>query len=607
LIVAGDQRQLPPTSFFELGLDSDDEWEEEQLDEFDSILDACKASGAFRGIPLRWHYRSQHEDLITYSNYSFYDGKLITFPGACAKADDLGMETFLVQGVYRRGGPRDNPVEAAKVVERVLHHTRTHPGLSIGVVALSEAQAATIEAVWERQRQSYPELPELSSEDPLAGAFVKNLETVQGDERDIIIFSIGYGPDESGRFTLSFGPINPSGGQRRLNVAITRARRRVEVVCSIRAGDIHEGTNSEGVRHLRRFLDFAAREENRAGALGLELGPSGRDVESPFEADVARLVRSWGFDVVPQVGCADYRIDLGVRHPQRPGEYALGVECDGAMYHSSRVARDRDRLRAEVLGRLGWKLHRIWGPSWYRERRREESRLRKAIEQAIEGVSPPPMKSPALAEPQPPVLAEPGPSAVRPAWVKPYVVCELPPTTSNFAMHESGAQMELRRLLIEVVRIEGPVHPEVALRRIRAAWGVGRAGSRIRAAFAGVVASLQARMSVGLDGFAKGGDGFLRMAGQDVSHVRTPSPNNPETLRNVGEVPPEEIGLALLSFAREALSIDSDELLVGVARLFGWDRLGAGISSRLSTHLEKLLRDKQLIRVNGRISPAGPS
>jgi hypothetical protein len=266
-------------------------------------------------MALRWHYRSQHEDLITYSNYSFYDGQLITFPSANTHGPDVGIELFVVPGVYRRGGARDNPIEAARVVERVLFHVREHPHLSIGVVAFSEAQASTIEGEILRCSEESPELRVMLEGDRLHGGFVKNLESVQGDERDIIIFSIGYGRDEAGRFTLNFGPLNKLGGHRRLNVAITRARRRVEVVSSIEASDFVGDLRSDGVRHLRRYLDFAARSENRLAALGVELGPSGRDSESPFEEEVARVVRSWGYDVVPQVGCADYRIDMAVKHP----------------------------------------------------------------------------------------------------------------------------------------------------------------------------------------------------------------------------------------------------------------------------------------------------
>jgi very-short-patch-repair endonuclease len=195
----------------------------------------------------------------------------------------------------------------------------------------------------------------------------------------VLIFSIGYGPDENRKITMNFGPLNRQGGWRRLNVAITRARYRNEIVSSIRAGDIPESATAEGVRHLRRYLDYAARG---LPALALDTSAGG-DAESPFEESVISVIRSWGYDLTPQVGTAGYRIDIGVRHPGHVGVYALGIECDGYQYHSSKVARDRDRLREKVLQGLGWQLHRIWGTAWYRDRNGEERKLRAAIEQAI--------------------------------------------------------------------------------------------------------------------------------------------------------------------------------------------------------------------------------
>ena len=224
LIVAGDQKQLPPTSFFDRTADTDEEDIDEQVLDFESVLDRCKAQG-FVPLPLNWHYRSRHEALITYSNHSFYDGRLHTFPGAVFDSADLGVELFNVDGIYRRGGTRDNPAEAAAVVDRVLFHRQRHAEATLGVVTLSTAQQAAVEAEIERRSESEPELRHLTTDDRLSGFFVKNLESVQGDERDIIILTIGYGPDEAGKLTMNFGPMNREGGERRLNVAVTRARR----------------------------------------------------------------------------------------------------------------------------------------------------------------------------------------------------------------------------------------------------------------------------------------------------------------------------------------------------------------------------------------------
>lgn len=596
LIVAGDEQQLPPTSFFDAAFgDTDDAYDEEEFDEFESILKLCLGSGGLRRLPLKWHYRSQHEALILYSNHSFYEGRLISYPGAVHAADDLGVELFHVpDGVYRRGTSRDNPREAEVVVDRMMHWAEwslAHPknAVTIGVVAFSEAQASAIEVELDRRRQLRPDLDVFFVEDDrLDGYFIKNLENVQGDERDVMIFSIGYGRDENGKFTMSFGPINRAGGYRRLNVAITRARRRVEVVSSVRA-DQFTHSEREGVRHLQRYLDFAARGES---ALALEVADSGLDVESPFEDEVLRVIRSWGHDATPQVGSAGYRIDIGVRHPIEVGRYALGIECDGAMYHSSRVARDRDRLRQEVLEGLGWRLHRIWGTSWYRDRQGQEQLLRDAIEAAIAGQPPAPRKG--RFDPQPTwtedvyeIVSVDG----RPSWAEQYVVSSPNPPSTWGEMHDYAAQSDLRRMIEEVVAVEGPVAREVVLRRVREAWGVGRAGSRIRAAFDEAVKTLRSRGRV-----VESEKGFLMMEGADPTRVRVPDADDPTTRRAIAEVPVSELRAAILGIVGDAIHAGRDELTFAVARLYGWNRRGTDISTALERAVTYLLQMKRLTR-----------
>jgi hypothetical protein len=597
LIVAGDEQQLPPTSFFEVSMaEGDDEYEEDQFDEFESILKLCQGAGGIRLLPLRWHYRSQHEDLILYSNYSFYEGRLVSFPGAVHDGEDLGVAFIHVpDGVYRRGTSRDNPREAKAVVERVLNWAEwslAHPDreVTLGVVAFSEAQASAIEAELDRQRQERPDLDAFFQEGRLDGYFIKNLENVQGDERDVMIFSVGYGRDENGKFTMNFGPVNRSGGRRRLNVAITRARRRVEVVSSVRAEDFHGEMSAEGVRHLKRYLDFAARGQT---ALSLEVGDTELDAESPFEEEVIRVIRSWGYDAVPQVGAAGYRVDIGVRHPTEPGRYALGVECDGAMYHSSRVARDRDRMRQQVLEGLGWRLHRIWGTAWYRDRASQEQRLREAIEAGIAGEVPVPRRrrldpAPDWTEDVYEVVAPDD----RPSWAEIYAICTPePPSSRKLQMHDLWAQADLRRMIEEVVATEGPISRELVLRRIREAWGVGRAGSRIRDAFDKAVRTLKSRGSL-----LEPEKGQLMLEGADPNRVRIPDAENPATRRSIDEVPSTELRTAIEYVVRDAMQVSRDELTQAVARLYGWNRRGREIGAALDRAITYLLRMKRLAR-----------
>lgn len=585
LIVAGDQKQLPPTSFFAgSSAANDDEYDEEQIDEFESVLDLCKATGALAALPLQWHYRSQHESLITYSNYKFYGGDLHTFPGATQEATDVGIELFKVDGVYRRGGARDNPIEAIKVVERIRYHRLNHPELTLGVVTFSGAQEDAIQRELERQAQLYPELADLTSDDRLDGFFVKNLENVQGDERDIIIFSIGYGFDEHGKFTMQVASLNRRGSERRLNVAITRAKRRVEIVTSVLAEDFSGTATAGAMLHLPRYLDFAKRG---MPALAADVAESLGDVESPFEDEVVRTIRSWGFDAVPQVGVAGYRVDIGIRHLERPGLFVLGVECDGAMYHSSKVARDRDRLRQQVLEGLGWTIHRIWGPTWYRNRAEQEVRLRDAIDDAIRGhstrptIPTKPMESVSVQE------VEVDFDAV-PLWSEPYRLAELDAQYTGYDMHEPEARPQLQRLVEEVARQEGPVHRDRVLRAVRIAWGVGRAGPRIKDAFDSAVRAL-GRKALDVDAV-----GFLRLESSTLSKVRVPT-DDPESRREAKHVPQAELQLAIAHLVSDAHAITRDEVSVRVARLFGWSRRGPDVTAALDRAIEILVRNDLVI------------
>ena len=589
LIVAGDQKQLPPTSFFDPTADTDEEDIDEQVLDFESVLDRCKAQG-FVPLPLNWHYRSRHEALITYSNHSFYNARLHTFPGAVFDSADLGVELFNVGGIYRRGGTRDNPAEAAAVVDRVLFHRQHHAEATLGVVALSTAQQAAVEAEIERRSESEPELRHLTTDDRLSGFFVKNLESVQGDERDIIILTIGYGPDEAGKLTMNFGPMNREGGERRLNVAITRARRRVEVISSISGGHI---TSDRGaLNHLRRYLDFA---ERGTAALAIDLQGSVGDAESPFEEEVLRSIRAMGRQAVPQVGVAGYRVDIGIRHPTKPGSFLLGVECDGASYHSSKVARDRDRLRQEVLEGLGWNIHRIWSTAWFADRASEEERLQSSIDEALKG----PVRStevPTRAVPAAPtVKIERVDFQAQPDWVVEYVEPRAPRgPSSRSEFHDPESRYLISWQIQGVVEAHGPIHSDAVLRAVRAEWGLNRAGQRMRDAFARATSFLCRSPTIEMEG------DWLRCPGQGPS-VRVPmfdgSPRRP-----VGEVPPDEIQRALLLLLNDAGPSKSENLRQAWGRLYGWARIGADIEIAFEMAVRALIaadrvRDSDLLRL----------
>lgn len=564
LIAAGDDRQLPPTSFFDR-MNDDEEEPETDVKDFQSILELSKASGAFRNLGLKWHYRSRHEALIAFSNQRFYEGKLVTFPGSHSEGPDVGIELIPVDGVYRRGTARDNPIEAEQVARRVVHHFDTRPDTSLGVVTFSVAQADAIQAALDRKLDERPDLSSHLDGDRLHGFFIKSLESVQGDERDVMIFSIGYGPDEHGKITANFGALNKEKGWRRLNVAITRARQRVEIITSIRAGDIPDSTN-ESVRHLAGYLDYA---ERGLSALALDLSPSGLGTDSPFEDSVIDTIRAMGLTAEPQVGAAGYRIDIGVRHPAHPSVYAIGVECDGYMYHSSPSARDRDRLRQQVLEGLGWRLHRIWGTSWYRDRLTETDRLREAIEAAIN--APVTGRLSGLVDPFERAeieLADVDRSAP-PPWVTPYVVAAVPALPRWTDPSDNGAHFDMVKGIEILARDEGPIHIDLVHQRLRDAWGIGRVGSIVRANILTAIRHADVVFE----------EDFLDLPTRDQTRVRVPTDGQGQ--RTAAQVSEIELRNALTYLLKDAGTVTPTELFTATARVFGWSRRGPDITNRL--------------------------
>lgn len=363
VVMVGDPKQLPPTNFFgrSEGTDGDDDVVEGDLE---SILDECLGAS----LPTRnlsWHYRSRHESLIAFSNHSYYGGGLVTFPSPVT--DDRAVSFHLVKGRYEKGGARINQPEAqalvADLVGRLKRPGFRESGLTIGVVTFNSEQQGLIEDLLDDERRKDPSLEPYFSEMELEPVFVKNLESVQGDERDIMYFSITYGPDMAGTVSMNFGPLNRDGGERRLNVAVTRARHELRVFSSLRGEKMDlSRTKANGVRDLKHFLEFA---EFGPRALAEAHHGSKGDFESPFESGVATALGRKGWQVHTQIGASSFRVDLGVVHPDFEGRYLAGVECDGATYHRSATARDRDKLREQVLRGLGWEIVRIWSTDWW--------------------------------------------------------------------------------------------------------------------------------------------------------------------------------------------------------------------------------------------------
>ncbi|MEZ4359761.1 MAG: DUF3320 domain-containing protein [Kofleriaceae bacterium] len=412
-IIVGDSRQLPPTRFFEVGGDRDEvdstaaADDDEPYEELESILDESVAA-RLPQMYLRWHYRSRHEDLIAFSNQHYYDERLYVFPAAAGHQGDLGVSLRKIDGVYDRASTRTNRKEAEAVVAEVIARLRDPAAQrrSIGVVTFSKAQQTLVEDLLDDALRAEPALERFFSDQVPEPVLVKNLESVQGDERDVMLFSIGYGPDASGKVAMNFGPLNRDGGERRLNVAITRAREQLVVFSSLEAAQIRDDVTAAGVRDLGAFLAYAERGGGSARP------PAGAAAASPITAAIGAAMEARGHTVAHLVGCAGYRLDLAIVDPDDPARYVLAIETDGTSYASSQVARDRDRLRAQVLAMLGWRTHRIWALDFWADPDKELSRAHAAVIAAVAAARQ--HKRPISAGANAAAVAEPSAGAARP-------------------------------------------------------------------------------------------------------------------------------------------------------------------------------------------------
>lgn len=479
VIVVGDSKQLPPTSFFNRAEGDDQPADVEEVQDLESILDELASTG-LQSLRLQWHYRSRSEGLIAFSNQQYYDGSLITFPSPVT--DDRAVQWRAVSGAYDRGGSKTNRAEAEAIVEEVVHHFRdeTRRHKTVGIVTFNIPQRDLIETLLEARRRSDLELDRRMAEHKAEDVFIKNLESVQGDERDIIMFSVTYGPDAAGKVTNNFGPLNLEGGHRRLNVAITRARESVLLFSALRPEMINPATvRARGVMDLKLYLEYAQRGPKALVEASIL---TGRAEESPFERAVASALRNKGWTVHPQVGVSSYRIDLGIVDPKAPGRYLLGIEADGRTYHSAASARDRDRLRQHVLEGLGWKIHRIWSTDWYTNHDRELEKIVARLDELVAL----PAAGEGIPDPVPAVLAPAEPRYASAIVEEVHQDAQMP-VYEPCSLEIKGLPLEfrddvldaLRQRLECVVNAEGPIRDGVLYRKVANAAGWERVGSRI--------------------------------------------------------------------------------------------------------------------------------
>ncbi|MGZ3871376.1 MAG: DUF3320 domain-containing protein, partial [Mucilaginibacter sp.] len=570
LVVVGDTRQLPPTSFFDK-LNTDIDEEENVTADMQSILGMCDGQGAPTRM-LKWHYRSQHESLITLSNHEFYEDKLVIFPSP-GSLKNLGLRFHhLPDAVYDRGKTRTNPIEAGEVAKAVIAHAAKNPNQSLGVVAFSTAQAQAIQEALETERKASPATEAFFTGRPDEPFFIKNLENVQGDERDVILISIGYGRTEDGKVPMNFGPLNNEGGERRLNVLITRAKMRCEIFTNITSDDIKVTESSRfGIRALKSFLYFAQYAKFDKPE------PFIPDDKRPFEDEVAVQLTKAGHVVRNKVGSPGFYLDLAIVDPENPGRYILGMICDGRAYDSAASATDRDRLRTQVLELFGWNLYHIWSTDWYRNPPKELSRLLAAIEKATNATETIDQENEFARQELRRDAAVESTTATPDYRLAEVHIEHLRPEFQLYTFNELG------NWISEIVRIESPVHFDEAARRITDAAGISKVGSRIRYTLT------QALEQAKDEGKVIVKDDFLWAPEMQVPIVRDRS-KLPPAYRKLPYISPEELSQAIRQVVGNSISITEQEAIPLVAKVLGFSRITDEMKQHFSEAVGKAIQ-----------------
>jgi hypothetical protein len=609
-IIVGDPKQLPPTNFFGRNDDDGDGTIPDHEADLESILDEAKASG----IPvrdLRWHYRSRNESLIAFSNYHYYQNRLITFPSPSVE-DRAVRLTSVKDGVYDRGKSRTNPIEARAVADEAVRRMQSWLKLpeatrpTLGIITFNGQQQRLIEDLLDAARRDHPELEWFFADTRTEATIVKNLENVQGDERDVILFSITFWKDSAGKTAMDFGALNRDGGERRLNVAVTRARQELIIFSGFTADQIDASrTKATGVLHLKTFLDFAER-----GAIALpaqEAGSTG-GIDSPFEGAVIEALERLGWQTLPQVGVSGFRIDIGIRHPDRPGAYLAGVECDGATYHRAATARDRDKVREQVLRGLGWNILRVWSTDWWFDAKGATDCLHEALTRQLEDDRA--KGEPAAAaetvrwdmghdiEPDTIVVDEPGDVEGAPA--PPSKAEESDPLPNIMALpvsipanayrlsdlsyltaeperfHDFDYRHTLKAMINYVLATEGPVRSDSLVQRITRAHGWARAGGKIRERIDMYLRDVERTVE-------SSGE-FLWKKDTLADRIDYRPPADSDSRRGIGDIALAELtGLVL---DNPALLLSHDPALE-LSRLIGVERLTTPSRERLDQALQR--------------------
>ncbi|MFW6101765.1 MAG: DUF3320 domain-containing protein [Bacteroidota bacterium] len=602
VVVVGDSKQMPPTNFFGKALELEDEEAQESVTaDVESILGLVNA----RGVPnsmLRWHYRSRHHSLIRVSNDQFYENKLLIFPSPGINPYAKGLSFHHVtNSTYDIGKSRSNQGEARVVAESVMEHALNRPKFSLGVATFSTAQRDTIILEVERLRRDNPEAEDFFKRHHGSQEFfIKNLENVQGDERDVIFISIGYGKTKSGAISKHFGPINHKGGERRLNVLISRAKLAMKVFANFTAEELLIGPDAPfGVRVLKEFLYYAEKGELRHTI------ETGREPDSPFETEVFNAIKELGYEAELQVGCNGFFIDIAVCDPQKPGRYILAIECDGASYHRTAVARDRDRLRQAVLEDLGWRFHRIWSTDWFRNEAGEKERLKKAIENVIlynkqkPDVNKDVSHTKQEQRPDNVIITREKRVEAKSYKIPAYTVTNprttgLNPYDTDFNLIE---ETRLQTAIMRVVETEGPIHFDLLVSRLIEAVELQRRGPRI-----------QRRVEASINEMARKNQLIFKKqfvaVSSKIQKSRLPLRDwsaLPRAQRKFDYVPEIEIAHAIFQIIQDGYSADKDDCINAAAGMIGFKRVSASIRKRIEAIVDAMIASDLLTIQSNRL------
>lgn len=595
VVIVGDPKQMPPTSFFSVNTIDEDNIEMEDLE---SILDDCLALS----IPskyLLWHYRSKHESLIAFSNSEYYDNKLMTFPSPDNIESKVRM--VAVDGYYDKGKSRQNQAEAQAVVDEIARRLRSEElrKKSVGVVTFSVVQQALIEDLLSDLFIFHPELETfaLECEEPL---FIKNLENVQGDERDVILFSVGYGPDAEGRVSMNFGPLNRAGGERRLNVAVSRARYEMIIFSTLRSDMIDlNRTSSIGVAGLKRFLEYAEKGTKRILNTSTSIQPS--EEETSIEKIIADKLRSLGYTVHTDIGCSGYKIDIGIVDTQNPSNYQLGIICDGKNYRRTKTVRDREIVQNNVLKALGWNICRIWTMDWWEKPDEVIASIQTAIVQGMKAPKPVVVQEKQEKEEErvqeKPMQLKSAYTSPSPIFVQNYNSTKV--SSYHYASDDIFAAENKPILIAQIRKIvenEAPISKALLGKKILSEWGISRLGPRIDAYLETIFDTLHL-YRIEHDG--------LVFCWKDEAQYRSYTEYRPDSDRDAADLPPEETANAIRQILTDSISLPLPDLIKACAQIFGFARMGSNIEASMLRGIQEAVKKNYARVENGRATIIG--